>query len=112
MKDEFEHYWNKHREELIAKAPAQLREERANSTKMNTAGDWLLTAVPVIVMAGFLTANIIHNELLNFFAAAALGIATGVVTLLVKPYVTGKRSVVDIDEDIKEYYRKNFTPQQ
>lgn len=104
--DNFETYWAEHKSELIARAPQHLRQERENSLKMNTAGDWLLAIVPIIVMVAFLSAGLIHSEILNFAAAAVLGCVTYVLTMLVKPYVTGKRSLVDIDNDIKAYYRQ------
>ena len=109
--DNFETYWAEHKTELIARAPQHLRQERENSLKMNTAGDWLLAIVPIIVMVAFLSAGLIHSEILNFAAAALIGCVTYgcvtyVLTMLVKPYVTGKRSLVDIDNDIKAYYRQ------
>lgn len=74
---------------------------------MNTAGDWLLAIVPIIVMVAFLSEGLIHSEILNFAAAALTGCVTYVLTMLVKPYVTGKRSLVDIDNDIKAYFRQH-----
>lgn len=104
--DNFETYWAEHKTELIARAPQHLRQERENALKMNTAGDWLLAVVPVIVMVAFLSAGLIHSEILNFAAAALIGCAVYVLTMIVKPYVTGKRSLVDIDNDIKAYFRQ------
>ncbi len=105
--DNFETYWAEHKSELIACAPQHLRQERENALKMNTAGDWLLAIVPIIVMVAFLSAGLIHSEILNFAAAALTGCVTYVLTMLVKPYVTGKRSLVDIDNDIKAYFRQH-----
>ncbi len=105
--DNFEHYWSEHKSEMIAHAPQHLREERENALRMNTAGDWLLAIVPIIVMVAFLSADFIHSEILNFAAAAVLGCLTYALTILAKPYVTGKRSLVDIDNDIKEYFRQH-----
>ena len=104
--DNFEAYWAEHKSELIARAPQQLRQEREDALKMNTAGDWLLAIVPIIVMVAFLSAGLIRSEILNFAAAALIGFAIYVLTMLVKPYVTGKRSLVDIDNDIKAYFRQ------
>lgn len=104
MEKEFEDFWAAHRTTLIARAPQTLKSERENSSKMNTAGDWLLFALPIIVMIWFLNSGLIANELLNFVAAAAIGIALQVPTMLLKPYVTGKRSVADIEKDIKLHF--------
>lgn len=108
MSEDFEEYWRHHRDELLANAPKSLRDERAASTKMTTGGDWLLAIVPVIVMSGFLSLGIIKSELLNFLAAAVIGIVVYGLTIYVRPFVTGKRNVVDIDADIKEYYRSKY----
>lgn len=51
--DNFEAYWAEHKSELIARAPQHLRQEREDALKMNTAGDWLLAIVPIIVMVAF-----------------------------------------------------------
>ena len=79
--DNFEAYWAEHKSELIARAPQHLRQEREDALKMNTAGDWLLAIVPIIVMVAFLSAGLIRSD-------------------------TGKRSLVDIDNDIKAYFRQ------
>ncbi len=104
MEKEFEDFWAAHRPTLIARAPQTLKSERENSAKMNTAGDWLLFALPIIAMIWFLNSALIANELLNFVAAAAIGIVLQVPTMLLKPYVTGKRSVADIDKDIRQHF--------
>lgn len=104
--NDFETYWTEHKTELIARAPQHLRQERENALKMNTAGDWLLAIVPIIVMVAFLSAGLIHSEILNFAVAALIGCVAYALTIFVKPYVTGKRSLVDIDNDIKAYFRQ------
>ncbi len=101
---DFEAYWEKHKADLIGKAPRALKEERENNGKMNTAGDWLLFALPVIVIIGFTNTDFIKNELFRFVVALVIGMACFVVTVYIKPYVTGKRSIVDIDADIKDYF--------
>lgn len=101
---DFEIYWDKHKADLIRQAPRALKEERENSDKMNTSGDWLLFALPVIVIIGFTNTDFIKNELLRFIVALVIGMACFVVTVYIKPYVTGKRSIVDIDADIKNYF--------
>ena len=68
--DNFEAYWAEHKSELIARAPQHLRQEREDALKMNTAGDWLLAIVPIIVMVAFLSAGLIRSEILNFAAAS------------------------------------------
>ncbi|MCH4148757.1 MAG: hypothetical protein LKG25_00365 [Prevotella sp.] len=104
MEQEFEDYWGLHKKQLMTFAPQDLKEERLNSSKMNTAGDWLLAAFPIIAMIFFLQAKFIQNEMLNFVCGLAICIVLWVLCEMAKPYVTGKRSVVDIDKDIKEYF--------
>ena len=80
MEKELEHFWTAHRKQLIARAPKRWQEERTHSLGMNTLGDWLLWIVPVGV----------------------------VVCQMVRPYVTGKRSVAEIDKEIKQYYYEQY----
>lgn len=101
---DFETYWEKHKADLIRQAPCALKEERENNGKMNTAGDWLLFALPVIVIIGFTNTDFIKNELLRFIVALVIGMACFVVTVYIKPFVTGKRNIVDIDADIKAHF--------
>lgn len=104
----FDEYWEVNKKRLVDAAPAELREERRNSGRLNTMGDWLLAAVPVVVMILFLNSGLIHNEVLNLVVSLVIGFVVYTVDELIKPYVTGKRSVVDIDNDIKEYFRREW----
>ena len=101
---DFEIYWESHKADLIRQAPRALKEERENNGKMNTAGDWLLFAFPIIVIVGFTNTDFIKSELLRFVVALAIGFVCFVITVYVKPLVNGKRSIVDIDADIKAYF--------
>jgi len=67
MEQEFEDYWKKCRQLLIKNAPTALYEERKNNTKMNTAGDWLLFILPIVVMVGFYDAHVIANVIIRYF---------------------------------------------
>lgn len=104
MEKEFENYWNAHQQLLLPHAPQPLQDERARSGKMNTAGDWLLAALPVVAMVALMEWGVWANEMLNFVTALALGVVVYALTIYVKPMVTGKRSIVDIDEDIKQHF--------
>ncbi|MBM6992969.1 MAG: hypothetical protein I3J02_06885 [Prevotella sp.] len=108
MEKEFENYWKHHQRNLIERAPQSLNEERKNSGKMNTAGDWLLFALPVIAMSGFISLRLFSQELVNFLVSLAVGAAFFVLTMFIKPYVTGKRNIVDIDEDIKQHFYRIY----
>lgn len=101
---EFETYWKAHEAALIAVAPRVLREERNNSNKMNTAGDWLVYIIPFMVMVGFQNTKLIGNEMLNFIISIVLGVLCFGLATFIKPYVTNKRNLVDIDADIKDYF--------
>lgn len=104
MEKEFEDYWNSHRARLIRRCPASLKDERQNSSKMNTAGDWLLFIVPVVAMILFINHGFIKNEMINLVVTLVIGIIVYVLSDMLKPYVTGKRNVVDIDKDIKRHF--------
>lgn len=104
MDKEFEDYWKKHRDSLLLAAPKALQDELANATKPHTAGDWLLYAAPIIVMVAFINAKVIKSEILNFLATVVLGILATLLSVWLKPYVTGKRRATDIDADIKAYF--------
>lgn len=102
--EEFEEYWKVNGRLLQNVAPKVLRDERENSGKMNTAGDWLLFIVPFVVGVGFMNLHFVHSEMLNLIVGLVIVVVCFCVTTLIKPYVTGKRSVVDIDSDIKEHF--------
>lgn len=108
---EFETYWRAHEAQLLRCAPLQLREERENNGKMNTAGDWLLFVLPVVATVGFMNAGWLHNEMVNLLAGLGVGAAAFVLTMFVKPYVTGKRSIVDINADIKRHFYRMYQEQ-
>lgn len=101
---DFKKYWRSNKATLINKAPKPLMEERENNGKMNTAGDWLLFILPIMAIVGFTKTNFISNEILRFIIALAVGLICFVATVYIKTYVTGKRNIVDIDEDIKAYF--------
>ena len=108
MEKEFEDYWEANQKRLIDQAPSHLAEERRNSSKMNTAGDWLLLAFPVVAMIIFMNQHFIHDELPNFICGVIVCIVFIVIGEMIKPYVTGKRRVGDIDQDIKQYYYDQY----
>ena len=104
MEKEFEDYWKKHRDSLFLAAPKTLQDEMNNTTKPRSAGDRLLYALPIIVMVAFTNAKVIDGEFLNFLAAMVLGVLATLLSVWLKPYVTGKRRATDIDADIKGYF--------
>ena len=57
-----------------------------------------------MAMVGFMNTDFIQKELLRFLVAMLIGIACFVFSVYIKPYVTGKRNIVDIDADIKDYF--------
>lgn len=108
MEKEFDEFWTAHRQQLIAAAPRRLAEERAHSLGMNTMGDWLLWIVPVGITVTLMDYQLVESRLLNMLVLLVICVACVVLCLIVKPYVTGKRSVVDIDEEIKQYYYDRY----
>lgn len=104
MEKEFEDYWRDHKDTLILHAPKALLQERQRNTKMNPPGDWLLFILPIIVMLGFFDSHFIENNVVNGIVTVVLGIIAFAVSELLKPYVTKKRSLEEIDEDIKQYF--------
>lgn len=104
MEKEFEDYWRDHRDRLILHAPKALQQERQRNTKMNTPGDWLLFLLPILVMVGFYDSHFVQNTIVNIIVTVVLGIIAFAVAEMLKPYVTKKRSLEEIDEDIKQYF--------
>ena len=102
--EEFEKYWKDHEQSLIEAAPPVLKEERKNNGKMNTTGDWLLFIVPFFVGIGFMNAHIIKGEMVNFIIGLIVVVVCYGIAMMIRPYITGKRSIVDIDADIKDYF--------
>lgn len=101
---EFEDYWKAHEQSLIEAAPPVLRDERKNNGKMNTTGDWLLFIVPFFVGIGFMNTHLIKAEIPNFIVGLIVVVLCFGVAMMIRPYITGKRSISDIDADIKGYF--------
>ena len=108
MEQEFEDYWESHRQLLINHAPKSLQEERKSYTKMNSAGDWLLFILPIMVMIGFYDQHLILNGLFNLVVTVVLGVLVFMGSEVLKPYVTRKRSLLEIDDDIKQYFYRVY----
>lgn len=108
MEKEFEDYWKLHSKQLEKVAPEQLRNELEDFGKMNTAGDWLLFIVPFIVFILFFDQGFIANQVINFIVGMVLAGLSYVVTVMIKPYVTRKRDINDIQADIKEYFHQLY----
>lgn len=108
MDKDFEKYWQLNHKQLLQSAPEELRREREQSLKMNTAGDWILAIIPIAAALFFIQASWIASDMLNLIVGLLVGAVCFVVCEMVKPYVTGKRSLADIDQDIKKYYRKKY----
>ena len=102
--EEFEKYWKDHEQSLIEAAPPVLREERKNNGKMNTTGDWLLFIIPIFVGGGFMNTHLIKAEMPNFIVGIIVTVVCYGIAMMIRPYITGKRSIVDIDADIKDYF--------
>lgn len=108
MEKNFDTYWEMNSRRLVENAPEALRRERENSKKMNTAGDWILAIIPIAAALFFIQQSYFHSEMVNLVIGLLIGAVSFVVCEMAKPYVTGKRSLSDIDEDIKEHYRKEY----
>lgn len=108
MEQEFENYRNLHHKQLIETAPSKLAEERKRSLGVNTAADWLLIAFPVIVMVVLMDYNFVNSPIINFVIVLFIGVITLVLGQMISPYVTGKRRITDIDNDIKQYYYNKY----
>jgi len=104
MEEEFEKYWKKHRDSLVQIAPQNLKEERKASSKMNTAGDWLLLVIPIVVFLWVSDSGPMDSILGNFLIALGCFLVAFYLTILAKPYVTGKRNVTEIDINIQKHF--------
>ena len=100
MEKEFEDFWTAHSKQLIARAPKRLG--------MNTLGDWLLWIVPVGVVVCLMDYKFVASSLVNFLILLVICVVCVVVCQMVRPYVTGKRSVAEIDKEIKQYYYEQY----
>lgn len=101
---EFEEYYKAHYNSLKEAAPLVLKEELKSNVKMNTTGDWLLFIVPFVVGFGFMNTHVIKAEIPNFIVALVIMVVCYGLTMLIRPYVTGKRSITDVEADIKAYF--------
>jgi hypothetical protein len=108
MEKEFEDYWKLHSKQLTKVAPERLRNELDDFGKMNTAGDWLLFIMPIIVFCLFYNLQIIASNTLNILVSIVLAALTYVLTVMAKPYVTRKRDINDILADIKEHFHQVY----
>ncbi len=104
MEKEFEDFWAAHSKQLIDRAPEHFREERKRNLSMNTLGDWLLWIVPIVIAISLMDYQFVSSKLVNFLILLVLCVVCVVVCQIIRPYVTGKRSLADIDNDIKQYY--------
>lgn len=104
MEAEFENFWKRHQQTLISHAPKTLSDERRNVGKMNTAGDWILFMAPIIAMVWFMEYGFFAKEMLNFIAGLCVGVVVFILAMYIKPSVTGKRSIIDIDQDIRQHF--------
>lgn len=101
---EFEQYYLKHEQELINVAPSVLREERKNNGKMNTTGDWLLFIIPFFAGIGFMNTHFIKSEMVNLIVGLIVVVVCFGIAMIIRPYITGKRSITEIDGDIKNFF--------
>ena len=83
-------------------------EVRSHSLGMNTLGDWLLWIVPVGVVVCLMDYKFVASSLVNFLILLVICVVCVVVCQMVRPYVTGKRSVAEIDKEIKQYYYEQY----
>lgn len=102
--EDFEEYWKQHEQQLISLAPKVLKEERKNNGKMNTMGDWLLFIIPLFAGIGFMNTKLIGSEMVNLIVGLVIVVVCFGIAMMIRPYVTGKRSIADIDRDIKDYF--------
>ena len=96
MEKEFEDFWTAHSKQLIARAPKRWQEERT------------LWIVPVGVVVCLMDYRFVASSLVNFLILLVICVVCVVVCQMVRPYVTGKRSVAEIDKEIKQYYYEQY----
>lgn len=101
---DFEEFWKNNEQWLVNVAPPLLREERKNNGKMNTTGDWLLFIVPLFVGIGFMNMQFIKSEMLNLILGLVIVVLCYGLSMVIRPFITGKRSITDIDTDIKDFF--------
>ena len=108
MEKEFEEFWTAHSKQLIDKAPKHFKDERNSNLGMNTIGDWLVWIVPVAVGIWLKDYKFVSSGVINFLILLGICVVCVVVSQMIRPYVTGKRSVAEIDNEIKQYYYRLY----
>lgn len=101
---EFEKQWQKHRQQLLqSDAEWQQLQE---SYKMNSGADWLLFALPVV--AGISSFNYIPltSEVLKWLVSVVITVVCFAVCVWIKAMISGTRSVEEIENRVREAYRK------
>ncbi len=104
MDKKFEDYWLKHKDSLFLVAPQALQDEMCNAGKMNTVGDWVLQAIPILLMVGFINAKVIDSVILSFLVAVVISVVATLLLMPLKRFLTGKRSAMAIEADAKAYF--------
>ena len=108
MEKEFLDYWDKHQRHLILNAPKAMRDEYLEATRLDSPMDWLCFVVPVGV--GIIVQPLIHLKSEIFSWAIVLVLVVGLFVLLqmVKPYVSKKKTEIQVVDNIKKYYYGRF----
>lgn len=52
--------------------------------------------------------NFVNSPIINFVIVLFIGVITLILGQMISPYVTGKRRITDIDNDIKQYYYNKY----
>ena len=105
--EQFEHYWQQHRNELLAQNGEYMDAKR--NLGMHTGADWLLFGIPAI--AGIMSFNWVNlsSELLRWAVSAVITIVCFVLCVWVKSVLSGDRSLDEIEADVKEKTCRQMT---
>lgn len=104
---EFERYWTENRERIL-NANSEYRKVR-ESYKSLSGADYLLYAIPVVAGIVFMdSCKFIDQELLKWFAGAAVVIVCFVLCVWIKVLVSGNNSPFEVEKKIKSQLKEKL----
>lgn len=92
----------------MAKAPAKLREELAESTKLSGPMDWLAFVLPIACGIALQTYAPVKSAILSWALAALAVVLLFVVMQMLKARFSHRRSPAQVMEDIKLHYYRRY----
>lgn len=106
MEKDFETLWRENKKRLLEAEPEYRK--IIESYKMNSGADWLLFALPAVVAIVILDWAPSEKELLNWLFGAIAAIVVFVLCVWLKSFLSGNRSLDEVEQEIKKRYMEKF----